>query len=665
MQPKVSIVMPCYNKDAYIGEMFDSILAQEWDNIELILVNDGSTDGTRDIIADYEPKFLARGFEVVIIDQENAGVCAAAKAGLRRVTGEYVCMVDADDELDPKYVSTMAGWLAGHPDCDFCVCDAIEYTGAGENKAFRQFFPRSPAEHDPKHLERYILGDIRSEVWVYFVRVGYLRKCRIIDTYHTNTQGSHEPGFIIPLLAFGGRHKCFVLPLYHFNVGCDGHSRPQSLEKLLGYYEEYCRLCGIALEMLPRELLGGARESRLRNLASFSNLAESYLRVMGRYDVVKLRNRVANALTCSANLLFSDTARFEIEDLAEMPYPMLASLKDWLLERWPYKAYKGRIIGYGALGKNAAKLLPHFKGTNMQPHELWDAAGDGLDVKRPDFTSLCPEDLLLVFPHSEKLLMEIKSKAVCRVLSWREIIPRFCLELILNRNDETALPQRLRAQKAENKINMLVIADSFRIGAEVERFLLNFLERLPKDRYQIDLQIFDYFQDDTKMLDTLPKEVNVLPPLSGLLAWPPELEKEFTDTKKRPTADSFARYKDTHDELPDVSWLYVNGWNNMRRLCPAYEGYDHAVAINAGLMERIVATNAPGAKKTVFIHLDYKSAIDSGIVEIGSILWEKTAHAAMDDIYCVTKQNAASFREIFPEFSQKVRALANINDYFG
>jgi len=51
MQGKVSMVMPCYNKVNDISEMFDSIIAQEWNNIELILVNDGSTDGTRDIIA--------------------------------------------------------------------------------------------------------------------------------------------------------------------------------------------------------------------------------------------------------------------------------------------------------------------------------------------------------------------------------------------------------------------------------------------------------------------------------------------------------------------------------------------------------------------------------------------------------------------------------------
>ena len=69
------MVVPCYNKVEYIGEMLDSVIAQKWDNIEVILVNDGSTDGTREAIAEYEPKLKTRGYETVIIDQENAG-CA-------------------------------------------------------------------------------------------------------------------------------------------------------------------------------------------------------------------------------------------------------------------------------------------------------------------------------------------------------------------------------------------------------------------------------------------------------------------------------------------------------------------------------------------------------------------------------------------------------------
>jgi glycosyltransferase involved in cell wall biosynthesis len=51
------MVMPCYDKVEYIGEMFESILAQKWDNIEVILVNDGSTDGTREVISEYESNF--------------------------------------------------------------------------------------------------------------------------------------------------------------------------------------------------------------------------------------------------------------------------------------------------------------------------------------------------------------------------------------------------------------------------------------------------------------------------------------------------------------------------------------------------------------------------------------------------------------------------------
>lgn len=80
----VSMVVPCYNKVNYIGEFFQSVYDQVWDNIELILVNDGSTDGTREIIRQWEPRFVRRGYSVQIIDQENRGVFGAIKAGLER-----------------------------------------------------------------------------------------------------------------------------------------------------------------------------------------------------------------------------------------------------------------------------------------------------------------------------------------------------------------------------------------------------------------------------------------------------------------------------------------------------------------------------------------------------------------------------------------------------
>ena len=235
MHGKVSMVIPCYNKVNYISNMFDSIIAQEWDNIELILVNDGSTDGTREIIAEYETKFRYRGFEVIIVDQKNSGVCAAAKAGLERITGDFVCMVDADDELDPKYVSTMARWLEEHEEYDYVACEGILYKIVDNTKFFRQFTPMEIVANRTDILVRWLLSGFRTTVWIYMVRLSYFHKCRILETYYTQNKGSHEPGYVIPLLSYGGRLKYFPLPLYHFNKSGIGHSQLYIMMKLKSF----------------------------------------------------------------------------------------------------------------------------------------------------------------------------------------------------------------------------------------------------------------------------------------------------------------------------------------------------------------------------------------------------------------------------------------------
>jgi glycosyltransferase involved in cell wall biosynthesis len=272
VQGKVSMVIPCYNKENYIAAMFDTILAQIWDTIELILVNDGSTDGTKAIIAAYEPQFRKRGYDVVVINQENAGVCAAAKTGLARATGDYICMVDSDDELDPTYVSTLAGWLDEHDDCDIAICSGINFRETAEGREFWHYpSKRLPADDNEIAPEHFLTGEIiRQTVWVYLVRASYLKKCQILETYHTAIRGSHEPGYVIPLLAHGGAIKYFPLPLYHFNGSGDGFSESNSMAHAQNYYDRYTELCDIAIDALPEDIANTLRKCFLKRVARLS-----------------------------------------------------------------------------------------------------------------------------------------------------------------------------------------------------------------------------------------------------------------------------------------------------------------------------------------------------------------------------------------------------------
>ena len=87
----VSIITPCYNGAAVIGRMIESVLAQTYDNIEYILVNDGSKDDTERVVLSYQEQFEKRGYRFLYVKQENGGLGAAINAGLRVFSGDYLC----------------------------------------------------------------------------------------------------------------------------------------------------------------------------------------------------------------------------------------------------------------------------------------------------------------------------------------------------------------------------------------------------------------------------------------------------------------------------------------------------------------------------------------------------------------------------------------------
>lgn len=111
-EPLVSVVMPAYNVAWCIGRAVDSVLAQDFRACELIVVNDGSTDGTRALLEGY-------GAAITVINQENRGMSAARNAGIRRARGTYVAFLDADDWWLAGKLSRQVELMRGRPEIGF------------------------------------------------------------------------------------------------------------------------------------------------------------------------------------------------------------------------------------------------------------------------------------------------------------------------------------------------------------------------------------------------------------------------------------------------------------------------------------------------------------------------------------------------------------------
>jgi glycosyltransferase involved in cell wall biosynthesis len=109
--PTISVVVPAYNEERYIAEALDAVLAQSLAPLEVIVVDDGSTDGTVGIVGRY-------GDRVRLIQQENSGCPGAFDTGFREAAGDFVALCPADDVWEPQKLEWQRGALAEHPEVD-------------------------------------------------------------------------------------------------------------------------------------------------------------------------------------------------------------------------------------------------------------------------------------------------------------------------------------------------------------------------------------------------------------------------------------------------------------------------------------------------------------------------------------------------------------------
>lgn len=120
----VSIIIPVFNVRPFLIEALDSVLDQTYRNLEIIVINDGSTDGSGKICDEYARKDV----RVVVIHQENKGLSSARNAGLKRMSGEIVAFLDSDDAYHPDYINTMMDTMMREK-ADLVICRyTLHYT---------------------------------------------------------------------------------------------------------------------------------------------------------------------------------------------------------------------------------------------------------------------------------------------------------------------------------------------------------------------------------------------------------------------------------------------------------------------------------------------------------------------------------------------------------
>lgn len=203
MMKLISVVIPCYNHGQYLVEAVDSVLAQTYSHLEIVIVNDGSTDtNTKNVLNTFDkPKCK-------VLHTDNQGLSAARNNGIRSSKGEYICCLDADDKYHPEYFSKAIDVFENDTECRY-----------GAVPAWVQFFGSSNSlwktlGHNVEGFEPFLQG-LRNNIQSATM---FRRRCweEVGGFDESMTLGYEDWDFWIKMLDFGYKWFCLEEPLIYY-----------------------------------------------------------------------------------------------------------------------------------------------------------------------------------------------------------------------------------------------------------------------------------------------------------------------------------------------------------------------------------------------------------------------------------------------------------------
>lgn len=192
----ISVVIPAYNVENYITRTLNSLEEQNFRQFEIIIINDGSTDNTLEVINSFSSR---TDMDLKIITQKNQGVSQARNAGLERSSGEYILFLDGDDHIDTDYLKIMHEKFA-EKECDFLFCGYNKVYENGEQLSkYNDKYKYITGVHSGKDV---LLKFLKEEIYLWIGATMY-RKRVIIDNnikFSKNFKYGEDQEFFVKVL---------------------------------------------------------------------------------------------------------------------------------------------------------------------------------------------------------------------------------------------------------------------------------------------------------------------------------------------------------------------------------------------------------------------------------------------------------------------------------
>lgn len=169
--PKVSILIPAYNVEKYLSQCLDSVLYQTYRNLQIVVIDDGSKDGTWDVMQDY----AAKDDRIEIYHQENQGVAETRNNLLSRSKGEWILFVDADDWIERQMLEYMVSCVTRN-DVEIVVCGHVI-----NNEVVSSVFSEETYDHEKLVLEFLKHLSLRGQLWNKLLKAEIARTIKFVD----------------------------------------------------------------------------------------------------------------------------------------------------------------------------------------------------------------------------------------------------------------------------------------------------------------------------------------------------------------------------------------------------------------------------------------------------------------------------------------------------
>ena len=288
--PLVSMVMPCYNVCDKMERMLKSLLRQTYRHIEVIFVDDGSTDGTGELINSYRDRLTDAGMSVIYLYQENRGLGGAVNRGLKEMHGDYLTWPDPDDWLSDDSVEKKLRFLEEHPEYGIVTSNAYVYDEKDVTHPIGKIVSRV-TDNTRQDNQFELLLRYRSVFCpgCHMVRMSAFRDANPeCDIYES--RGGQNFQMLLPVYY---RYKRYFLdePLYNYVIYSDSHSRgDNTLEKKIRRLDG---LLDIILSTLARIPMSSDEREKYEKMVETDDAGRRLIAAFQYGDRVLLKNSYA------------------------------------------------------------------------------------------------------------------------------------------------------------------------------------------------------------------------------------------------------------------------------------------------------------------------------------------------------------------------------------